>query len=363
MASFLKIVGENPCLILSTHEHEPQEDEVYKEKNVVAISYYWNFKFFKRFGARGKSYIANFFPRIIKSIKIFIQLLKFRPDKILCWNSLFPLWATYVASLITSARLVISIHSWQANSTIWHQKITGRVDRWIIRKAYAVVCHGPYLKAQLKGIGVEENKIFEYNWNFRHFDRCIEIMQNETNNQFEIVLFIGRIFKGKGIFDLLEACKDLLKIKDEFMLWYAGDGNDMNELKMRIESDNLWKKVKILGMVPHNELASIIKKSKVVVTPTQGSYPEGRCMATMEALVMGRPAIAPDFGPFLYLINHGINGLLYKCDSIIDLNRKIGQILGDQLLYDKLCKGAEETGKQIKSYNLNYSQAVINAFS
>ncbi len=40
VASFFKFVGENPCLILSTHEHEPQEDEVYKEKNVVAISYY-----------------------------------------------------------------------------------------------------------------------------------------------------------------------------------------------------------------------------------------------------------------------------------------------------------------------------------
>ena len=61
VAHFSKNVGKNPCLILSTHGHEPQEDEVYKEKNVVAISYYCNFKFFQRFGAFGKSYIATFF--------------------------------------------------------------------------------------------------------------------------------------------------------------------------------------------------------------------------------------------------------------------------------------------------------------
>lgn len=363
VASFFKFVGENPCLVLSIHGWEPQEDEIYREKNICAISYYRNLKSLNKFGVFGKSNFATLWPRIIKSIRIFIRLLTFRPDRILCWTNLFPLWATYVASLITSARLVISIHSWAISSEKWYQSITGRLDKWIIENAHAVICHGPYLKAQLKKIGVKENKIFEYNWNFNNFGTGLEHIENNEKDLFEIILFIGRMIKGKGIFDFFEACKDRLKKEDEFMLWYAGDGDDMNELRIRIESDNLLRKVKILGRVPHNELASIIKKSKVVVTPTQGSYPEGRCMATMEGLLMGRPVIAPDFGPFPYLVKHGINGLLYKTDSINDLGKKIDQTLDEQLLYEKLCKGADETGKEIRNYDSNYYQAVVNSFS
>ena len=57
----------------------------------------------------------------------------------------------------------------------------------------------------------------------------------------------------------------------------------------------------------------------MVVTPTQSQFPEGRCMATMEGLVMGVPVIAPNFGPFPFLVKHGENGLLFEPDSSHDI--------------------------------------------
>ena len=78
--------------------------------------------------------------------------------------------------------------------------------------------------------------------------------------------------------------------------------------------------------MPHENLADLICESTVVVTPTQSQFPEGRCMATMEGLVMGIPVIAPDFGPFPYLVKHNVNGLLYKPDSVNDLQNKLFKI-------------------------------------
>src|SRR5207245_2045471 len=88
---------------------------------------------------------------------------------------------------------------------------------------------------------------------------------------------------------------------------------------------------------------------KVVVTPTQTVFAEGRCMSAVEALYCGTPVIAPDFGPFPFLVKHGQNGLLYQPDSIPDLRAKLEQLWSDNEGYQKMAAGARQTADELRA--------------
>ena len=85
-------------------------------------------------------------------------------------------------------------------------------------------------------------------------------------------------------------------------------------------------------------------------------------MTTMEGLVMGKPVVAPDFGPFPFLVQHGTNGLLFESDSVEDLRRKIFQLLDDEALYRRLEAGAAESSRLLQLARVNFGGAVRSAF-
>jgi len=82
----------------------------------------------------------------------------------------------------------------------------------------------------------------------------------------------------------------------------------------------------------------------------------------MEALVMGVPVIAPDWGPFPYLVRNEQNGLLFMGDSVDELTRAIVRVLDDGELYVKLRQGADASGKELRNPAVGFTQAVNAAF-
>jgi glycosyltransferase involved in cell wall biosynthesis len=76
---------------------------------------------------------------------------------------------------------------------------------------------------------------------------------------------------------------------------------------------------------------------------------------------MGKPVIAPNRGPFPFLVKDYQNGLLFHQDSTDALYDKIWQIVNDNELYAQLKKGAVETGKSLAEAEINFSKAVAMA--
>jgi glycosyltransferase involved in cell wall biosynthesis len=253
-----------------------------------------------------------------------------------------------------------------ADNEPWYLRMTNVVDRLIMRHADAVVVHGPYLKHQMQQVGVDPARIFEFNWAFGHLSKQREYWEaapdiNKDGSK-RVVLFIGRIQRDKGVFDLLDACVEKLRASRDTVLAYAGQGTDAVELAASIAGLNLNDQVFLLGMLPHSTLGGVIRQATVVVTPTRTNFPEGRCMATMEGLVMGVPVIAPDWGPFPYLVRHEQNGLLYAADSVDGLRSAIRRILDDGVLYAQLRNGADASGMQLRNPPVGFFQAVSAAF-
>ncbi len=350
---FLRRIGDSPLLALSRSNRTTG----YTHKNIDA----------RVFNIKGVL-VKKVFLKSYATLKIFLLLIRFKPDRIVCGVTGSAFWSSYSVAWIYSIPFVHSEH----NQLIVPEgsllrRLRASINFWLIRKATAVICHGPYLKDELKKIGVPESRIFSFDVGFE--DMLKEgirsqgdlLLPDELNNS-EIILYMGRIEADKGIFDLLKASSDSLVKNEQLRLVYAGDGSQRHRLEKEITARQLEKKVLTLGRMPHDKLVDLLKKTKVLVTPTQRHFPEGRCMSAMEGLVMGLPVIAPDFGPFPYLVHHEVNGLLYKTNSVEALKSRIQQLVEDDRLYEKLCAGARVTANQLIRPHLTFGEAIDCAF-
>jgi len=355
LAEFLFNAGRQPLLLISNSVRNAH----YSSGNIDAWVFLGRTAFLHPYGTA--------LVRVIAFCKILLRLFKFKPDRILCGTLGFSLWACFIYTRAFSIPLVHSLHNRLDYIDLpWYKRPATQLDKFILRRISRVICHGPFLKQQLRDIGIQETAIAEFDCGFRDMWEQIENLHEmdvlSEQKNYKTVTFLGRMEYSKGIFDLLMACADRLAEDKGLRLVYIGDGPDLPDLKNKVHSLNLERQVLFMGLLSHEKLAGIIRQSYVVVTPTRSVFPEGRCMATMEGLAMKVPVIAPDFGPFPYLVQHGVNGLLFRPDSIDDLQSKINSVLDDAGLYTRLRNGAYETGKKLLDPPVTFYKAVQWAF-
>lgn len=344
-ASFLHMVGKNPALLISWGMSSGK-DELLKIGSIEAQTY-------KR--PRG-------ILKIFASIKMIGRLIKFRPEVVICVHDGPGLWATYLACLLLRTPFV---HSRQRAIKVegdsWRRRASAVIDCFVIRRAAWVVCHGPFTRDQLVKAGVLESRIIEFDI---HFDDIMEEAKKASVKTAEDkgssrskILFIGRMEESKGVFELLDACIPVLKSHADIDLVYVGQGDAVQPLQERVKNEDLASQVSFTGRIPHDQIGVHLKTAAFLVTPTRRGL-EGWPMAALEGQAMGVPVIAPDAGPFPFMIKDGVNGLLFTSDSVTDLHRKIVQMLDAPLLRDKLSRGAIETSERRAQTAISFGEAL-----
>lgn len=108
-------------------------------------------------------------------------------------------------------------------------------------------------------------------------------------------IFVGRINKTKGIFDMLDVIKKVKKEIPSFKLAVMGDGDTVtkNKFKNKIKSLKLSKNIILLGTKKGLEKFSIIKSSKIFIFLSK-SESESFGIALLEAVSCGLPAFVYD---------------------------------------------------------------------
>ncbi len=355
LAAFLAFAGNAPTLLLAAR---PESSE-YTVANVQAKT----FRCYRRGGRQIRGYVeeAGLF------FKVLLSLFSFRPTKILCAKIGPALWACFLYSRLTGAPLVHSRHTRvELLSRNPVRQLWFYIDRWILRRSKAVICHGPYLYKQLLEIGVPSERLLQYNVDYRYLLKPYPLAEESpglpAKGERFVIFFVGRIHEDKGVFDLLEAAGPLLKEKPDLLLVYAGQGPDLEVLRRRVEGQPYASQIVLLGFVRHEQLPDLIRQAKVVVTPTRRALTEGLCSVVPESFVLERPVIAPDFGPFPYLVEDGVNGLLFRAEDIQDLRQKLRKAVEDAVCYAKLASGARDSGKRHLVPELDFPRALSCAF-
>ena len=167
-----------------------------------------------------------------------------------------------------------------------------------------------------------------------------------TEQQF-IFLFIGRLLKDKGLVELVEAAKEIKKIKPNVSCWVVGDFHEVNPAA--IEKDSLvnWvNKNHIVYLGKIMDVRKVIKDVDVLVLP---SYREGIPRVVLEAMAMEKPVITTDAAGCKETVSHGLNGLLVPQKS-------------ESALYEAMLYLAELQKKQLHEMGKASRKRVIAMF-
>jgi glycosyltransferase involved in cell wall biosynthesis len=183
--------------------------------------------------------------------------------------------------------------------------LSQRIGFFLIkRKADAVIVVSPPVRQCLIELGFDSRKIrVLYNGidktKIQHFE--------PSNNQLKKYdcVFLGRLNVSKGLFDLIDIWRVLLKNAPHASLAIIGGGNKQikQELENRVRQYNLQENVSILGYMEDEEAFGTLKSSRVFVFP---SYEEGFGIAILEAMACGLPVVAWDLLVYKAIFQRGM---------------------------------------------------------
>jgi glycosyltransferase involved in cell wall biosynthesis len=194
---------------------------------------------------------------------------------------------------------------------------------YVDRQANLLSVYGEYRKAQFNRLAssIKAVVFFLMLWVLRRSDCCIAVSEYTSNvlvknnvprdrvktsgngvdvNFIERVkaprkqydgVFVGRITREKGIFDLVRLWKHLRFDSSNSQLLMVGSGPDFSELANLIEGSDLGSNILLKGNCEDNEMYKLMKASRVFVLPSRF---EGWGLAVGEALACGLPVVCYD---------------------------------------------------------------------
>jgi glycosyltransferase involved in cell wall biosynthesis len=166
-----------------------------------------------------------------------------------------------------------------------------------------------------------------------------------------IILYIGRINKDKGVDVLLKAFALLSKDGVDAKLVLAGPDDDGFSVILRkmVEELNLKTKVLFTGSLNRQQVTAAYNACAVVV---YASAQEGFPLVPLETAMAGKPVIVSDI-PATDFVREGGFGLTVRYGNVTELKNALEYILNDSNL-------SRELGKKGKKFVMdNYSWQVI----
>lgn len=108
------------------------------------------------------------------------------------------------------------------------------------------------------------------------------------------VVFVGRLFKEKGVADLIEALALLRDAGVATHLTVVGDGPDLERLVRIAEEKDISNSTTFLSSLPQEELHRVLRQHRVLAAPSTWQEPFG--IVVLEGLAAGCRVVASDVG-------------------------------------------------------------------
>ncbi|MDR2151821.1 MAG: glycosyltransferase family 4 protein [Helicobacteraceae bacterium] len=173
--------------------------------------------------------------------------------------------------------------------------------------------------------------------------------QNEKNADKTTILFVGRLIKHKGIFDLLKAAKNLkAKFGDRVEFIIVGGSDRGNFSNASDEAFEAYRSIAVFEG-EQKDVKTYYDRADIFVLP---SYREGIPRSILEAQAMSLPVITTDTVGCRDAIENGATGFLVPvCDSVA-LEAAIERLIVDRSLRKKMGEAARERAKKLFDINV-----------
>lgn len=139
-----------------------------------------------------------------------------------------------------------------------------------------------------------------------------------------LIAFVGELCERKGVYDLVEALKELKGSEIRFQCVLAGNG-EVEKVSDMITLAGLCDCVTCLGWVDKDGIADLLRRSSIQVLP---SYHEGFPVSLVEGMACGNAIVASTIPGVVEAVG-GEGSILVDPGDVAGLARALRDLLGD----------------------------------
>lgn len=219
--------------------------------------------------------------------------------------------------------------------------LSGVINNYVSPSEYYRDIH---LKAGYKNITVLSN--------------AVETFERSPLAYNKIILYVGRLERGKGVHVLIESMDIIHKQVPDAKLVIVGTGSDEVTLHDMVRKFGLKPYVTFIGQTSHKSIEKYYIKCDVVVVPSTWQEPFG--LVGVEAMSVGRPVIGTKVGGIPDWLKDGQNGFLIPPNRADLIAKAAVELLTNKTLLNKMSVSA---GVMAKNYSIdNHAAILVNIY-
>ncbi|MEO0948344.1 MAG: glycosyltransferase family 4 protein, partial [Cyanobacteria bacterium J06641_5] len=237
--------------------------------------------------------------QIWSSLGVIVSALRFRADVAIVTEGLTRFFLVAILPWF-GIEVVPTIHCvlWRKYSESGpsrSQRIFLRLSKYLFSRAcLATIVVSDEIGAQVRKVAGEEVKPILRSFPLYRPESFVEIAAPERSPDRPFrILFAGRVVTNKGVFDLLEAAKQLRDRGGRNIAFdVCGRGDALEALRAAVVAADLEESFHCHGHCDRDRMRHMLEQSHVAIVPTQTSFIEGFSKSVVEGVAAGRPTIA-----------------------------------------------------------------------
>lgn len=252
-------------------------------------------------------------------------------------------------------RKIVSTH--YIYKTLNAKGLYGRLFKWVVGGFDKILLVSKESQAELESLGLPRHKMSVFHqWapGRKLSDTKLDILKAYELSDCAILraVFVGRIIRMKGIFEILKVAKKTPNIQYVVI----GDGPDMAELTLAVNKASL-SNFCLLGRKSPQEVFDILSISDLLLLPSLS--PEGQPMVIMEALSAGIPAIVTNRGSAKEMIDKTV-GIVIE-PTVKEIVKVLNKLTKSPRQLHQMSKATKKYSEI--HFGKNNAQDIINTYS
>ena len=157
------------------------------------------------------------------------------------------------------------------------------------------------------------------------------------------LLFLGRLGKRKGIYDLLDVLKNNKEKYDGKLLLLIGGDGETEKVVNFIRQNNLDNIIKFEGWVSGEQKILLLNQADTYILP---SYNEGLPISVLEAMSYSLPIVSTNVGGIPEILKDGVNGYLIHPGNKNKMEESINNLMSDKGLRQKMGVASQNMARE-----------------
>lgn len=213
------------------------------------------------------------------------------------------------------------------------------LERIVLNQATAILTVSTYLKQCLittYGLSPSKVHVIPNAVDPHRFEQSNASGLRETMgfNSKIVIGMAGAFVPWHGLDFLVLSLQDILKEQQSIQIFLVGDGPVRPQIEALASSLGLGTRLCFTGFVPAEEVPKYIACMDICVMPDSNVH--GSPMKIFEYLAMGKPVVAPAYGPIQEIIQDEVTGLLFPPRDQDKFSYAIRRLLNDRNLRYRL---------------------------